>query len=132
MSFLSKIFSLLAVLFFLCIGNVQAQNVEELRHDKELAESELRKTNRELQKTLKSANSMIKEMELLNAEIKDQDKFIKKLNNEVSRLNRQQRAMQDSIALLKQELKNKQNSYGKAIRNMGRRGNRYDQFLFIF
>ena len=132
MSFLSKIFSLLAVLFFLCIGNVQAQNVEELRHDKELAECELRKTNRELQKTLKSANSMIKEMELLNAEIKDQDKFIKKLNNEVSRLNRQQRAMQDSIALLKQELKNKQNSYGKAIRNMGRRGNRYDQFLFIF
>lgn len=132
MSFLSKIFSLLAVLFFLCIGNVPAQNVEELRHDKELAESELRKTNRELQKTLKSANSMIKEMELLNAEIKDQDKFIKKLNNEVSRLNRQQRAMQDSIALLKQELKNKQNSYGKAIRNMGRRGNRYDQFLFIF
>lgn len=132
MSFLSKIFSLLAVLFFLYIGNVQAQNVEELRHDKELAESELRKTNRELQKTLKSANSMIKEMELLNAEIKDQDKFIKKLNNEVSRLNRQQRAMQDSIALLKQELKNKQNSYGKAIRNMGRRGNRYDQFLFIF
>ena len=132
MSFLSKIFSLLAVLFFLCIGNVQAQNVEELRHDKELAESELRKTNRELQKTLKSANSMIKEMELLNAEIKDQDKFIKKLNNEVSRLNRQQRAMQDSIALLKQELKNKQNSYGKAIRNMGRRSNRYDQFLFIF
>lgn len=132
MSFLSKIFSLLAVLFFLCIGNVQAQNVEELRHDKELAESELRKTNRELQKTLKSANSMIKEMELLNAEIKDQDKFIKKLNIEVSRLNRQQRAMQDSIALLKQELKNKQNSYGKAIRNMGRRGNRYDQFLFIF
>lgn len=132
MNFLKKIFSLLAVLLLLCIGSAIAQNVEELRHDKELAESELRKTNRELQKTLKSANSMIKEMELLNAEIKDQDKFIKKLNNEVSRLNRQQRAMQDSIALLKQELKNKQNSYGKAIRNMGRRGNHYDQFLFIF
>lgn len=132
MNFLKKIFSLLAVLLLLCIGSATAQNVEELRHDKELAESELRKTNRELQKTLKSANSMIKEMELLNAEIKDQDKFIKKLNNEVSRLNRQQRAMQDSIALLKQELKNKQNSYGKAIRNMGRRGNHYDQFLFIF
>lgn len=123
---------LLALLLFLAGGVAIAQNVETLRHDKELAESELRKTNRELQKTLKSANSMIKEMELLNAEIKDQDKFIKRLNDEVSRLNRRQRAMQDSIALLKKELEGKQQSYANAIRNMGRRGNQYDQFLFVF
>ncbi len=128
-----RIIILLSIILLMAIsGGVSAQNVEQLRHDKELAESELRKTNSELQKTLKSANSMIKEMELLNAEIKDQDKFIKKLNNEVSRLNRQQRVVQDSIALLKQELKNKQTSYAKAVRNMGRKGNDYDQFLFIF
>lgn len=132
MIYISKILSFFVVGLFLLSGTVSAQNVEELRHDKEQAESELRKTNRELQKTLKSANSMIKEMELLNAEINDQNKFIKKLNNEVTRLNRRQRAMQDSIVLLKKELQNKQSSYGKAIRNMGRRGNSYDQFLFIF
>ena len=123
MIYFNKILSFLVVVLFLLTGTVSAQNVEELRHDKEQAESELRKTNRELQKTLKSANSMIKEMELLNAEINDQNKFIKRLNNEVTRLNRRQRAMQDSIVLLKKELQNKQNSYGKAIRNMGRRGN---------
>lgn len=130
---LHNIYTILLALFLFLAGGVAiAQNVETLRHDKELAESELRKTNRELQKTLKSANSMIKEMELLNAEIKDQDKFIKRLNEEVSRLNRRQRAMQDSIALLKKELEGKQQSYANAIRNMGRRGNQYDQFLFVF
>ena len=130
---LHNIYTILLALFLFLAGGVAiAQNVETLRHDKELAESELRKTNRELQKTLKSANSMIKEMELLNAEIKDQDKFIKRLNDEVSRLNRRQRAMQDSIALLKKELEGKQQSYANAIRNMGRRGNQYDQFLFVF
>ena len=77
---LHNIYTILLALFLFLAGGVAiAQNVETLRHDKELAESELRKTNRELQKTLKSANSMIKEMELLNAEIKDQDKFIKRL-----------------------------------------------------
>lgn len=132
MIYFKKIIILIFIALTLCTGGVMAQSVEALRQDKEQAENELRKTNRELQKTLKSANSMIKEMELLNAEIKDQDKYIKKLNNEVTRLNRRQRAMQDSISLLKKELQNKQTSYGKAIRNMGRKGNQYDQFLFIF
>ena len=59
MIYFNKILSFLVVVLFLLTGTVSAQNVEELRHDKEQAESELRKTNRELQKTLKSANSMI-------------------------------------------------------------------------
>ena len=75
----NKILTSIIVALALLTGVVAAQNVEKLRQDKEQAENELRKTNRELQKTLKSANSMIKEMELLNAEIKDQDKYIKKL-----------------------------------------------------
>ena len=74
MIYFKKIIILIFIALTLCIGGVMAQSVEALRQDKEQAENELRKTNRELQKTLKSANSMIKEMELLNAEIKDQDK----------------------------------------------------------
>lgn len=109
-----------------------AQNVEDLRHDKEVAEKELRETNRELQKNLKSARSMINELELLNAEIKDQNKLINEISNEISRLNKQQRLMQDSIAWLKEELNNKKNSYAKAIRNMGRKRTQYDELLFIF
>lgn len=122
----------LLVSLLLVTTPVVAQNVESLRHDKEQAENELRKTNRELQKTLKSASSMIKEMELLNAEIKDQNSYIRKLTNEVSRLNRKQKAMQDSIALLKKELQNKQTSYANALRSMGRKRNRYDQLMFVF
>ncbi len=126
------IITLLTLLLLLVTTPIMAQNVESLRHDKELAEKELRKTNRELQKTLKSASSMIKEMELLNAEIKDQNNYIKKLTNEVSRLNRRQKAMQDSIALLKKELQNKQSSYANALRSMGRKRSQYDQLMFVF
>lgn len=109
-----------------------AQKVEDLRHDKEQAETELRKTNRELQKNLKSARSMINELDLLNAEIKDQNKLINNISKEISRLNKQQRLMQDSINWLQKELEGKKTSYAKAIRNMGRQRTQYDELLFIF
>ena len=123
---------LIAIVAILSTCPAMAQSIDDLRHDKEQAESELRKTNRELQKTLKSANSMIKEMELLNAEIKDQNAYIKKLNKEVSRLNNRHKQMKDSISLLQNELKNKQDSYGDAVRLMGLQRNRYNDLLFIF
>lgn len=124
------------LLLLLALGpytqHTTAQNVEDLRHDKEVAETQLRNTNRELQKNLKSARSMINELELLNAEINDQNRLINDISNEISRLNKQQRLMQDSIAWLKEELDNKKNSYAKAIRNMGHRRTQYDELMFIF
>lgn len=128
---LQRILPLLLLALLLNVGSATAQKVEDLQHDKELAESDLRKTTRELQKNLKSAGSMLKEMELLNAEIKDQNKFINRISREITKLNRRQRQMQDSIVLLKKELEEKQHSYAKAVRSMGRNRS-YDQFLFIF
>ena len=126
------------IILFLCVSIlsqvlcVEAQDIENLRHNKEQIELQLRETNRELQKNLKSARSMINELELLNAEIKDRNRYIDALTAEVSRLNKQQKNMQDSIALLQRELGEKQDSYAKAVRSMGYRQNKYDKLLFIF
>ena len=127
-----KLYSLIILSIMLCLSYTVAQNVEDLRHDKEQAESQLLQTNRALQRNLKSARSMIYELELLNAEIRDQNALIDTLNREVSRLNRQQRIMQDSIDILQNELNEKINSYATAIRNMGRRRTQYDELIFIF
>ncbi len=127
-----KISGLLCVTLLCLAQVVSAQNIDDLRHDKEQIELQLRETNRALQKNLKSAKSMISELELLNAEIKDRNKYINALSAEVSRLNRQQKQMQDSIVLLQRELKEKQDSYAKAVRSMGNRQNKYDKLLFIF
>ena len=132
MKYINKILFILLSIIILFATHTSAQNVEELRHDKEQAETELRKTNREIQKNLKSARSMINELELLNAEIKDRNKLINNISNEISRLNKQQRLMQDSISFLQKELDNKKTSYAKAIRNMGRQRNQYDELMFIF
>ncbi len=127
-----KIWGLLCVIWLCHVQVVEAQNIEDLRQNKEQIESQLRETNRALQKNLKSAKSMISELELLNAEIKDRNKYINALSAEVSRLNRQQKQMQDSIVLLQRELNEKQDSYAKAVRSMGNRQNKYDELLFIF
>lgn len=127
-----KISGLLCVTLLCLAQVVSAQNIDDLRHNKEQIELQLRETNRALQKNLKSAKSMISELELLNAEIKDRNKYINALSAEVSRLNRQQKQMQDSIVLLQRELKEKQDSYAKAVRSMGNRQNKYDKLLFIF
>ncbi len=120
------------ILVLLCRGVSLAQNVDDLRKDKEQAESQLRETNRELQKNLKSASGMLNELELLNAEINDRNKLINKLTKEVSSMNRRQREMNDTIYLLQRELNAKQSSYAKAIRNMSRRRSDYDELMFIF
>lgn len=111
---------------------LMAQNVDDLRKNKEKAETQLRETNRALQKNLKSARSILNELDLINAEIRDQNKVIKKLNNEISTLNRKQREMNDSIYLLQKELNAKRASYAKAIQGMGRRRTDYDALMFIF
>lgn len=109
-----------------------AQNVDDLRKNKEQAETQLRETNRALQKNLKNARSILNELDLINAEIRDRNQIIKKLNNEISTLNRKQREMNDSIYLLQKELNAKRASYAKAIRGMGRRRSDYDALMFIF
>ncbi len=43
-----------------------AQNVDDLRKNKARAETQLRETNRELQKNLKNARSMLNELEFIN------------------------------------------------------------------
>ena len=121
---------LLASMLFL--GIAVAQNVDDLRKNKERAETQLRETNRELQKTLKNARSMLNELELINAEIRDRNSLIAQLNKEVAAMNRKQREMNDSIYLLQKELNAKKASYAKAICNMSRRRSDYDQLLFIF
>ena len=57
-----------------------AQNVDDLRKNKERAETQLRETNRALQKNLKNARSILNELDLINAEIKDPNKVIRRLN----------------------------------------------------
>lgn len=109
-----------------------AQNVDDLRKNKAQAETQLRETNRELQKNLKNARSMLNELELINAEIRDRNNLIAQLNKEVAAMNRKQREMNDSIYLLQKELNAKKASYAKAICNMSRRRSDYDQLMFIF
>ncbi len=109
-----------------------AQNVDDLRKNKARAETQLRETNRELQKNLKNARSMLNELELINAEIRDRNSLIAQLNKEVAAMNRKQREMNDSIYLLQKELNAKKASYAKAICNMSRRRSDYDQLMFIF
>lgn len=116
----------------LSIGIAATQNVDDLRKNKAQAETQLRETNRELQKTLKNARSMLNELELINAEIRDRNNLIAQLNKEVAAMNRRQREMNDSIYLLQKELNAKKASYAKAICNMSRRRSDYDQLMFIF
>lgn len=127
-----NILLILGVALLCHVSTSVAQDIENLRHDKEQIELQLRETNRELQKNLKSARSMINELELLNAEIKDRNKYINALTAEVSRLNSLQKAMQDSVVLLQRELSEKQDSYAKAVRSMGYKQDKYDKLLFIF
>lgn len=119
-------------LLLAAIPAMTAQNVDDLRKDKAQAETRMRKTNRALQINLKNARSILNELDLINAEIRDQNKLIRKLTNEIKDLNRKQRETNDSIYLLQKELNAKKESYAKAIRNMGHRRNDYDALMFIF
>ncbi len=120
------------LLLWLFAGMAVAQNVDDLRKNKENAELQLRETNEAIQKNLKSARSMLNELDLINAEIKGRNKLINQLSREVKAMNRKQQMMNDSIYLLQRELNAKKASYAKAVCNMSRRRTDYDELIFIF
>lgn len=127
----NKIVTLLILSLLVFAGNAQSQSLQRLQRDRAEAENKLRSSNINLQENLSNTRSMLNELDLINAEIAEQNKIIKEITNEVSRLNQEQKEIKSAIAKLEVELEEKITSYTKAVRQMGRRRNEYNEFMFI-
>lgn len=127
----NKIVTLLILSLLVFAGNAQSQSLQRLQRDRAEAENKLRSSNIDLQENLSNTRSMLNELDLINAEIAEQNKIIKEITNEVSRLNQEQKEIKSAIAKLEVELEEKITSYTKAVRQMGRRRNEYNEFMFI-
>lgn len=131
MMFRDKIVTILILSLLAFAGNAQSQSLQRLQRDRAEAENKLRSSNIDLQENLSNTRSMLNELDLINAEIAEQNKIIKEITNEVSRLNQEQKEIKSAIAKLEVELEEKITSYTKAVRQMGRRRNEYNEFMFI-
>ncbi len=127
-----KIVTITLLLLWAVIGSVQSQDLQRLQRDRAEAENKLRTSNINLQNNLSNTRNMLNELDLLNAEIAEQNKYIAALTDEVNRLNQEQEEIQQAIATLEEELAEKVESYTNAVRQMGRRRNEYNEFMFIF
>ncbi len=124
----------IVVTLFFCLSAlfVQADQMEDIRRNREQTLKELDEAGRNLKRTLKKTKNSLNELKSITADIHAQKKLIGEINGEIKKLNRQQQAIKDTIYLLNKDLTIKKKSYAEAVRRMSYRQTDYEELAFVF
>ncbi len=125
--------AIIVTLFFcLSVPFVQADQMEDIRRNREQTLKELDEAGRNLKSTLKKTKNSLNELKSITADIHAQKKLIGEINGELRKLNRQQQAIKDTIYLLNKDLTVKKKGYAEAVRRMSYRQTNYEELAFVF
>ena len=119
------------VLIGCCLLGMQAQSVSELKKRKENALKQLEVTNNLIAETSKSKTLSINQLNILNAQIKEQQKLINTLNSEVNSINKQLSKLRGEANSLQKQLDDLKAEYAKLMYHSYFKKNKYENLLFI-
>lgn len=114
-----------------CMWNVQAQSVSELKKRKENALKNLEVTSNLISETSKSKTLNINQLNILTAQIKEQQKLINTINSEVIAINKQMRKLRGEANTLQKQLDELKAEYARLMYHSYYKKNKYDDLLFI-
>ena len=114
-----------------CLWNVQAQSVSELKKRKENALKNLEVTSNLISETSKSKTLNINQLNILTAQIKEQQKLINTINSEVIAINKQMRKLRGEANTLQKQLDELKAEYARLMYHSYYKKNKYDDLLFI-
>lgn len=114
-----------------CLFCVQAQSVSELKKRKENALKKLEVTSNLISETSKSKTLNINQLNILNAQIKEQQKLINAINAEISGINRQMRTLRKEANSLQKQLDELKAEYAQLMYHSYFKKNKYEDLLFI-
>ena len=126
-------YHLLLILMFLSINMIcNAQSVNELEKQVKKLQNDIKTSQNLLKKTSKNKETTLKEVELLQAQIKKRDDLIKTYEQQLAILNKETKGYKNDIAKLQNELEKNRQEYADLLVIHYRNRNNLNNLLFIF
>ena len=126
-------YHLLLILMFLGINMIcNAQSVNELEKQVNKLQSDIKTSQNLLKKTSKNKETTLKEVELLQAQIKKRDDLIKTYEQQLAILNKETKGYKNDVAKLQNELEKNRQEYADLLVIHYRNRNNLNNLLFIF
>lgn len=124
---------MLLILMFFSINMIcNAQSVNELEKQVNKLQSDIKTSQSLLKKTSKNKETSLKEVELLQAQIKKRDDLIKTYEQQLAILNKETRGYKNDVARLQNELDKNRQEYADLLVIHYRNRNNLNNLLFIF
>ena len=124
---------MLLILMFFSINMIcNAQSVNELEKQVNKLQSDIKTSQSLLKKTSKNKETTLKEVELLQAQIKKRDDLIKTYEQQLAILNKETRGYKNDVAILQNELDKNRQEYADLLVIHYRNRNNLNNLLFIF
>lgn len=124
---------MLLILMFFSINMIcNAQSVNELEKQVNKLQSDIKTSQSLLKKTSKNKETTLKEVELLQAQIKKRDDLIKTYEQQLAILNKETRGYKNDVARLQNELDKNRQEYADLLVIHYRNRNKLNNLLFIF
>lgn len=121
------------VLMFFSINIIcNAQNVNDLEQQVNKLQKEIKTSQNLLKKTSKNKATTIKEVEILQAQIKKRDDLIKTYDKQIAALNKETKGYKNDINNLQKELEKNRKEYADLLVIHYRNRNKLNNLLFIF
>ena len=128
----TTVFFLMVILFSLLSPMAHAQNKSTLNSQVKQLEKEIAYTTKLIKETRKDKTVSVTQLNLLNQQIRKQEKLIVKMRQEIQLVEKSINDKQLSINKKEQELESLKNEYALLIINSQKNLNTYNRMMFIF
>ena len=123
---------LIFLMVFIVKFDCNAQNVNDLEKKVNKLQSEIKTSQNLLKKTSKNKETTIREVELLQAQIKKRDDLINTYEKQIALLNKETKGYRNDINNLQNELEKNRKEYADLLVIHYRNRNNLNNLLFIF
>jgi murein hydrolase activator len=126
------IYTISALILFLCSLTGSGQKIGDLKKQKERAEQEIALTNKMILETEQTKNNSLNQLLLIKKKISLQQDLIKNLNGELEHYSSRIDTVEQNIKKAEQELKLLKDEYAKIIYSAHKNKHGIDKWLFVF
>ena len=126
-----RVFAIGLFLAFACILFSQTPQIDQLQKQQKMLLEEIKSTNKLFLDVKKQTTTILQRINLINKQIASRKEMMTLQNQEIAALEREQLRLESEIKRLGEALKQKQESYAKAVRVMQASRSRQNELFFV-
>ena len=125
------------LLFLVCscwlsVMSQSTPKIKELENQRNELQQQIAESETLLRSTKKDVKSQLDNLALINGQIEDRKKYIRRIENDVQSLNNEISTLQRQLKTLQRDLKDKKDKYAASIKYMYRNKSIQEKMMFIF